>query len=440
VTITSDSATETWGVNYWSGIQAQIGVINPVITGLADLTGMEWKTVISNTALTAGGTSVVTVDSAFANTGYTRYAIRGQPAGSSDVYRKYTFKNRYVAQHLAKKFAHSVPWSPSQGAVGSTLFPQAVIVSPPQVGSASFVQWPLDFEVVPYDGTNDGYIRFFEPTVDVVAGNGGQLGQALITGGASVTKPTDIIVVVPYSRGALQAIEPLSGGTPTYGGTAYTRFGIQRPLYREYPDWIDKGNLTAMQTLASQILDTVSNVVQEGSLTYLGKYGSALVGGGWPFALNIAKATGTTGFEAMAAPVRSAVLEYPQQGASLWVTRLGFSTRRQQYSGDRLYVHPAYAYAGGWFAGGSAGNGQERRRTRRQPLCGHGRSAHLGERGSAADGGRRHGQGHLGGRGQAADGSRHVGQRPHGKGGAGGIRGAGSEATGPIRRQHEVCR
>jgi hypothetical protein len=351
VTITSDSTSEHWGVNYWSGIQAQIAVVNPAITGLATLTGAEWKTIISNTALTAGGTSVITVDSPFANTGFTRYAIRGQPAASSDVYRKYTFKWRYAAQHLVKKFAHSVPWSPSQGTIGSTLFPQAVIVSPPQVGSASFVQWPLDFEVVPFDGTNDGYIRFYEPTVDVVAGNGGQLGQALITGGASVTKPTDIIVVVPYSRGALQAIEPLSGGTPTYSGTAYTRFGIQRPLYREYPDWIDKGNLAAMQTLASQILDTVSNVVQEGSLTYLGKYSAALVGGNWPLALNIAKATGTTGFESMAAPVRTMTLEYPQQGAPLWVTRLSFSTRRQQYSGDRLYVHPAYAYQGGFFAG-----------------------------------------------------------------------------------------
>jgi hypothetical protein len=350
VTISSDSATESWGVNYWNGIQAQIAVINPAITGIADLTGAEWKTITSNTALGAGGSSTITVDSPFSNTGYTRYAIRGQPAGSSDVYRKYTFKNRYVAQHLVKKFQHSVPWSPSQGALQQTLFPQAVICSIPSLASST-VQWPLDFEVIPYDGTTDGYIRFYEPVVDVVGGNGGQVGQPLIAGGSAVTKPADIIVVVPYSRGALSAVQPLSGGTPTYSGTAYTRFGIQRTLNRDYPDWLDRGNLPAMQTLANEILATVSNVVQEGSITYLGKYGTALVGGSWPFAVNIAKAGGTTTFESMAAPVRTAVLEWPQEGAVPWITRLQFSTKRQQYSGDRLYMHPMYNYQGGIFGG-----------------------------------------------------------------------------------------
>lgn len=340
ITLHSDNALEHWPVNYWSGVQAEIDAIDTISV---NLDGHNWRRIISNTALVAGGTSVITVDRPLTTNTFDRYAIRGQPSASSGVYREYTLKNTYVAQHLQHRFNHSFPWSPSQGTLMQTLFPQAVVCSTPAVGGASVVQWPLNFEVVPWNGTTGGYIRFYQPTVTVVGGND---QAALIAGGAAVTHPADIIAMLPFSRGTLQAQAPVSG----YSGTAYTRFGVQRTLYRDYPSWLDRADITSLTTLAGQILDTVSNVVQEGSVTFLGKYSTALVGGSWPIALNLAKEDATIGFESMHAPVRQMSLEWPQSGASPWVTRLSFSTRRQIYSGDRLYVHPMYQ-EGGFFGG-----------------------------------------------------------------------------------------
>lgn len=340
LTITSDDPLEHWGVNYWSGIQAEVDAIDTISV---NIDGHNWRRIISNTALTAGGTSVLTVDRAMTSSTFDRYAIRGQPSATSGVYREYTLFNTYVAQHLQHRFNHSFPWSPSQGTLMQTLFPQAVICMTPAVGGASIVQWPLDFEIIPFDGTTDGRIRFYVPTVTVVPQND---QNALVTGGAAVTPPTDIIAMLPYSRGTLQAQAPSSG----YAGTAYTRFNVQRTLYRDYPTWLDRADITSLTTLAGQILDTVSNVVQEGSVTYLGKYSTALVGGSWPISLSLAKDDATIGFESMAAPVRQMSIEWPQSGASPWVTRLSFSTRRQIYSGDRLYVHPMFA-EGGFFGG-----------------------------------------------------------------------------------------
>jgi hypothetical protein len=60
----------------------------------------------------------------------------------------------------------------------------------------------------------------------------------------------------------------------------------------------------------------------------------------------------------MSAPVRTVTLTWPQEGGSPWATGLNFSTRRQMYSGDRLYVHPMYAAGGfGEQMGGAIGGG-----------------------------------------------------------------------------------
>lgn len=343
ITVQSDSATRTWGVNFWSGIQGQVALIDPVATGI---TGFEYRHITANTALTAGGTSVLTLDRPLVNSAYTRYQARGTPSGISEVWRKYTIPNTWVAQHLQPQFNFSVPWSPSEGVVVMVNYPVAAI-SYTQGGLDT--QFPLEFEVVPYDGVNDGYIRFVEPVVRL-----NNTATALATGGGAVLAPTDIQVLVPYSRGTIQVQAPVSG----YAGTAFTEFNVQRTLFRDYPSWINAGNSPDMLTLANEILDTVCNIVVEGAAIYFGKYAAVLTPGTFK-ALNVAKATGTTGYEAIAAPVRTVGLEWPQTGASEWVTRLFFSTRRQQYSGDRLYAHPNFTDGPSWFQGdamGGAGN------------------------------------------------------------------------------------
>ncbi len=298
------------------------------------MTGFEYQAVTSNTALSAGGTSVLTVASPWVNTGYTTYQLRGSNKTTSNVWRTYTIPNTYVSQHLVEQFNYSVPWSPSQGAVTETNFPTAVVCY--SAGGIP-LQVPLNFEVILYNGSTNGYIRFYEP---VTVLNNSQ--TVLAQGGSSVVAPTDIQVLVPYSRGTLYAQYPASG----YGGTAYTEFNVRRTLYRDYPSWASLSNLTAMQQLAQQVFATVSNTVQEGTITYYGQYSTALQPG-TPIAISLASILGTTGYESLAAPCRTVTLEWPQAGAAEWVTRIQFSTRRQQFSGDRLYVHPQF----------SAGNG-----------------------------------------------------------------------------------
>ena len=345
-TIQSDNAAIHWTTNYWSGIQGQIAAINPL--GGGGITFQEYRHVTACGAMSAGGTCSVTFDSSLASSGYTRYQLTGIPDGLDLVWRKFTINSSFVAQHLVQQFNFGVPFSTNNSAVALTTGPAGVVCFNAGGGGAGIqVQIPFNFEVVPYDGTTDGYIIAFYPVVQTPMN---QAASVLNTPGAAVP-PEDIIVLVPYSRGTLSVQSPSGGG---YSGTAYTLFGVERTLYRDYPTWIDANDSSNISTLANNILATVSNAVQEGSITYLGKYTNALIGGSFPIALNVAKSTGTTGYESMAAPCRTVTLEWPQsnEAGSLWVTRLSFSTRRQQYSGDRLYVHPTYASGSPFAMGG----------------------------------------------------------------------------------------
>ena len=334
ITVSSDNTLETWAANYWSGIQAQISAIAPLSTAI---TGFETRRITANTALTAGGTSVITVDPPLASTGFTRYAIRGQPTGKSEAYRRLNIKNTYVAQHLVPQFNFAMKWSPSVGAVTQTWFPVGVVEG---VSAGIPFQFPAQFEVIPYDGTTDGYIRFYQPWVSYFN------SQAdLISGGSAVHQAADIKILVPFSKGTMSTRYPTSG----YSGTAYSRFNVQRELVREYSSWWDQGSTTAMQTLAQEIHKTVSGAVIEGQITYVGQYLTAMVPGA-PIALNLGHESLTTSYEAITAPCRTVVMEWPQGSAGdSWITRLTFSTRRQMYSGDRLYVHPSFA-AGGFLS------------------------------------------------------------------------------------------
>lgn len=341
ITVQSDDPTEHWIANYWSGIQAQISAIDPLSTLV---TGYETHRVTANTALTAGGTSIITIDIPFSSTGFTRYALRGQPTGISECYRQLNFLNTYVAQHLVAQFNFAMNFSPSQGAVTQVWFPIGVVQG---VSGGVPFQFQSQFEVVPFNGTTNGYIRFYEPWVMEFNSQ-----AALIAGGGAVNQATDIKMLIPFSRGTMTAVAPSSG----FAGTAFSRFNVQRPLVREYLNWWDQGSTTAMTTLAGQILDTVSSVTQEGQVTYLGQYLTALVPGA-PVALNLASATGTTTYEAMAAPVRTATLVWPQSGGAEWQTILQFTTKRQMYSGDRLYVHTNFGSAGILSSAGFSGVG-----------------------------------------------------------------------------------
>lgn len=336
LTVQSDVSTETWATNYWNGIGAEVWAFDPAATGI---TFGEQRAITACTSLSAGGTSTITVDPAFSNSGYTRYVVRGTRTSESLVWRKYTIAPTWIAQHLVRRFNKAVPWAPTDGAVALTYLPVGNVCWSLS-GSPPYFEFPWPFETVLYDGTTDGYIIFGEPTPKAYTSQ-----SDLEAGGGSVVAPADVKVLVAYSRGPLTATAPSSG----YEGTAYTTDGVDRVYYRDYPDWVDSNNSSAMSTLAQQILDSLKDTVIEGTATYHGKLSTALTLGR---SLDIARSGGTTGWESIAAPIRTITLNY-QDRSAIWTTRLDFSTRRRPFTGDRLYTRgQTYQQQwGGWAPG-----------------------------------------------------------------------------------------
>ena len=327
-TIQSNDSSTTWGVNYWSNIDAWIFLINPVATGIAQI---ESRRVTANTALTAGSTSTLTFDRPLVNGGYTKYHIVGQPAGESQTWRLYNIVNTYIAQHLVNKFPAPVPWRAGESIV-LTNYPASSICYSPS-GQPPYLQAPATFEVM----IATGQIQFSEPVVRIF----GTLANLELGGSNTDGIPNDILILVPYSRGALSTQAPATG----YSGTAYTVDGIERTLYVDVPTWINPDDQSSMTALAEATLATVQDAVVEGSILYDGKYSQALTVGQ---AVSIAGNGYTTGWENLKAPIRGCELVWPRGGATSWATRLEFSTRRRPFIGDRLYIHPAFTGGAAW--------------------------------------------------------------------------------------------
>lgn len=396
----------------WSALAAEVCAQNQTATGAAAIGFSESRRVTANT-VPSGNTYTMTVDTAFSNSGYTSYSIRGVYATVALTWRDFTVVPEWISTRLVKRFSHSVPWSPTDGIVTQTLLPMASICFTSASGYKS--EFPMTFQVIPSDLSaacttratatvtiaagavtgftslvgGSGYPRSQANLLCSIVGGAGSgatahavtnssgvvtsvvldtggtgyttttgiligvqpgrivfnqpicaaySSQAIMNlGGSNVLAPTDIKVLVPYSRGVISATAPAGGG---YQGTAYTVNGVRQTLYREFPQWTDYKDTVSYATLAQEILDTVKNTVIEGSITYLGKYSTALTLGR---ALHIAGTGYSTGYEAMNAVIRTVTLDYaPDGGPVPWVTSLGFSTRLKPFSGDRLYAHASW--------------------------------------------------------------------------------------------------
>lgn len=327
LTVQSDEPAREWDANFWAGVAAEVVAYDPVATGI---TYSESRRIVSNTAMTAGGTSVLTLDSPLNNSGYERYSIRGVYSDAAKVWRKLNVVPAYVRDHLVKRFSHDVPWSPVDGAVVMTRSAQAVVCHSAGC-SRPWNEWPVTFEVDPTTGS----LWFHEPVVKPFS------SMASLEAGTPDGVPCEVKVQVPYSRGAMSITLPASG----HEGTAHTVDGLERTAYKEYPGWLDYRDRASYEQLAREVLDTLMDTVVEGSLTYHGKLSAALAKG---VSLNLAGAGYATGFEAANATVRQVVLDYAPDGgsASEWTTRLMFSNRLRPFSGDRLYAHPGFGSTG----------------------------------------------------------------------------------------------
>lgn len=323
VTVDPTDNAQAWAINKWSDEKAFIVLENPTAGGA--ITYWEQRKVLSNTALAAGGTSVLTLDYPLANTGYTRYKLTGRTGDGSLTWRRYKINHDYIKAHLTNRFPYPVPFSTQTGVAGFTSTPagKTMFSSSRSPVAKPYQEAPAFFEL---DSIN-GKVVFTEPTPRPWN------SQAVLnTGGNGVIGPDDILVFVPVVKGVLQSIKPDSG----YEGTAYTVDGIQRTLYLDVPTWRYIGDRAQVDQYTRMILDTVKDSVVSGSVRYNGYWDVAITDPG--MLLSIAGDGFATGKESLDATVRSVVLDWPAQGALNWTTTLAVSTRRRQWTGERAFI------------------------------------------------------------------------------------------------------
>jgi hypothetical protein len=321
VVVTDLDPTVHWVSNFWSQANAQgeIYLYSDVIVGLSQFYAAR---IVANTALTAGGTSTLTLDRPLPNVSFNSYQIWGLSENASLVYRKYKITNPHIASALLNYFPY--PVTIKLAVAGAA----AALTSTP----AGFYQYAQNGTSAPY---NLGYGTI---TVDPVNGLVYFDRPTAVVAGTTFIPPHNVIVFLPVATGTLNAYAPSSS---SYAGTTYSVEGIQRTKIITVRDWLDFSNQSTMNTFASEFLDSVKDVVVEGSIPYYGLLTTYLTCGATGQGVSIAGTSGstpyTTGWESLNLPVVSVELVFQSgpQGTS-YVTNLQLSNRRGRYTADQF--------------------------------------------------------------------------------------------------------
>lgn len=315
------------------------------------------RRVVSNTALTAGGTSILTLDQAVPITTYDTFQIYGSAYGGNIVWRRYKPANAAIAAKMSLTFTYGVSFQNDSGTAGEvTTTPLAEIGwsssgSPPYTTvSAPFLQDP-----------DSGTLLFYAPT-------------SLVFGGGTTTTPaSEIKVLLAINQSNLYAFAPSSGFEGTMFSVDLASNASRAKTQVIYVgDWRDPGNQSNMNDYAQDLLDSIKDTVVEGSITYYDLYEPALTIG---TAATVTGDTFTTGYETCTSftghpgcPVLGVDLEWTNEGASTFVTTMQCSNRRAHYS-DSQFLKPERQYvplgfSNGFFLGAAGfsdnnGTGQE---------------------------------------------------------------------------------
>jgi hypothetical protein len=316
VTVTSANAKANWVADYWDySPTGHQGIIVLRQDAVSAYTQYFTARIIANTSLSAGGTSTLTLDQPTPATSYTSYEIYGTAGGASYVYRRYKVTNTQIAAQIANYFPYPVAFRNSDGTAATLTSNAAGTVFYSSSGSAPYQQSYIGVAVDPESGT----VLTARPTALVFSPDG-----------VTPTPVNDFQAFVPVHTGALSTVWPSSG----YAGTSYTALGLQRTKVISCNDWRDTSNIANMTTFASEFLDSVKDVVYEGSMPYFGLLSSVLTIG---HKLSIAGSGYSTGWESLGLPVIAVDLEYRErQGGTSYMTTLTFSNRRAPFSGAAL--------------------------------------------------------------------------------------------------------
>lgn len=326
ITVTSSNASMTWSANQLAqGSGDDLCVVNVLSDLLGGLITQVWQArVVANTALTAGGTSTLTLDTALPATTYNAYQLFGLAQGANVVGRRYKVTNAAIGAAMLNYFPYPFAFKNANDTSASLTSTPVGTVMWPAFGSSP--PYNTGWDPITVDPVN-GLVYFSKPT-QVVAG-----GLSL-----PVTWPANVQAFIPVAVGTLSAYAPSSSA---YSGTLYTVEGISRTKTIDVPEWRDYSNQSNMNIFASEYLDSVSNVIVEGVLPYNGLNTTYLAP---EQAVSIAGTSGgtayTTGWETLALPVVSAELAFqPSAQGTSYLMALHLSNRRGRYTAEN-YLRP----------------------------------------------------------------------------------------------------
>lgn len=313
ITVTSANTSLTWASNAW-GQGAGEGLGYVVVTADAlngSINQFYTARIAANTALSAGGSSTFTLIDPLPVTTYTNYQLFGLGAGPNIVGRRYKASSSAVAAALQLRFPYPRPYLFAGGSAAEMVTaPMGTVM---WGGSGTPPNYTAVSDAITIDPDNG--LVYFDKPVQVVAGG-------LNT---PVTWPQLVQAFLPIAVGQLEAWAPSSS---TYSGTLHTIEGISRTKTITVPDWRDHSNDGNMAAFAQEMLDSLSNVVVEGSLPYCGLLNQAYYTPGQ--AVSIAGLGYTTGWESLALPIASIEVQFhnDESGATSYTTMINLSNRR----------------------------------------------------------------------------------------------------------------
>lgn len=329
VTVTSADTTKSWPSNFWdwtsTGRHGTAYLSASIVSGVNALDAAK---ITSNTSLSAGGTSTLTLDRPMPSTSFDSYTIYGTAGGAANVWRRYKAADTGIRAAMATYFPFPVVMTTSDGTAAEMVSRPVmqILYAPSGFPSSSQAAAPLGMTV----DVTTGYIYADRPVVTLFG-----TSQNLQKGGSATDGiPTDVRVFAAVRKGNLEAIKPAdSGGSPTYEGTSHTVYGVDETLTITVSDWIDKGQQTQMDAYAQDLLDSVKDVVYEGAIPLVGYYKTWLTDFGAGVQVKGPSGGYTLPWESVTLPVVRAGLEWTSHGP-LWRTVLYVSTRRAAYTED----------------------------------------------------------------------------------------------------------
>lgn len=353
----SNHPTVFWGTNYWNNNGGVIVFYDLAATGI---TITDVKQITACTAMAPGGTATITWDASLplGTFGYTAYRMYSTATPENQWDRAFyvtepatgaTGLSTYVGSHMYPIFPYGFPW----GNLGKGANLVQTITQPAaKVLWSINGQWPYFEESIgvkldPQHGT----IVLDQPAVFLSAAMAGQMSG--LTRGYPTTffdgLWVDVQVAIPFNRGDLNTRFPASG----FQGTAYTKYNQSTLKTIPLASFVWAGNAASLNMFAQQYLLTVQDAVINGSLrvhfdSYSFGFDPLQIG----YAISINTPGGASDIDGLNLPVRSYVMEWPNDGPDIHLLTFTFSNKHRPFEGEDLYLPHGFS-AEGW------GNGDE---------------------------------------------------------------------------------